>query len=224
MKRSRLRRDKMPIPLHEAIVMAAEYLSARYAVKTIGQIVKRYEDALQRIVYDTFKSGDAIDMRRAHKALLREVAPEVYTEGMREGGIKEPDAEDQQVTDEATSDWLAGQLEFVNQFARDAAAAKRDPDLRPAVLARVPLWVDSMRNFGEAGKLYALGNIPLTFNGDDGEESCDDCQRYKGQRHRRNWWADRGLLERNGNLNYECQRWDNCHHSFYDDKGKVVVS
>jgi hypothetical protein len=112
----------------------------------------------------------------------------------------------------------------VNQFAKDAAAAKRDPDLRPAVLARIPLWVDSMRNFGEAGKLYALGNIMLTFDGDDGAESCDDCQRYKKQRHSRNWWADRGLLERNGNPNYECRRYSACHHSFFDDSGKMIVS
>lgn len=196
----------------------------RATTKTIGQIINRYTDQLTNLVYDTFKSGDAVDMRRSHKALLREMAPLAYIEGMREGGIDEPDNEDQQVIDEAASDWLAGQLEFVNAFAKDVADAKKNKDARPAILARIESWVSSLRNFGEAGKLYALGNVALTFDGDDGKESCEDCQRYKGQRHRRNWWAERGLLERNGNENYECQRFDNCHHSFFDDKRNVIVS
>jgi hypothetical protein len=163
-------------------------------------------------------------MRRAHRAMMKDLGGQVYLEGMREGGIDAPDDDDMQTAQEALDSWTAEQFEFVNQFAKDAAEAKKNTAARDGILARIPLWVDSLRNFGEAGKLYALGNIALTFDGDDGEESCDDCQRYKGKRHRRNWWADRGLLERNGNMNYECERWDNCHHSFYDDDGKVVVS
>jgi hypothetical protein len=210
--------------LAAALERAVVFLSERYGWKSIGQIVKEYDDRLTRLVYDTFRTGDAIDMRRAHRAMLKDLGLKSYVEGMREGGITEPDAEDEQTADDALDEWASNQFEFVNQFAKDTAAAKRDPALRDAVLARVPLWVDGLRNFGEAGKLYALGNIMLTFDGDDGEESCFDCQMYKGQRHKRNWWADRGLLERNGNPNYECGRWDNCHHDFRDDKGKVIVS
>jgi hypothetical protein len=206
-----------------AIQQAADYLAVRY-LKTIGQIVKEYNDRLTRLVYDTFRTGDAIDMRRAHRAMMKDLGLKCYHEGMREGGIDEPDSDDVAVAQDALDEWAAIQFEYVNQFARDAAAAKADPTLRPAILDRIPLWADSMRNFGEAGKMYALGNIALRFDGDDGEESCDDCQRYKGQRHRRNWWAARGLLERNGNPNYECGRWDNCHHSFYNDAGEVIVS
>ena len=209
--------------LAAAISTAAAWLQER-EVKTIGQIVKRYDDQLQRLVRDTFRTGDAVDMRRAHRAMMKDMGRSVYVEGMREGGINEPDDEDIATLDDALDEWTSGQFEHVNQFAKDAAAAKKDTTKREGVLARVELWVAALRNFGEAGKLYALGNIPLTFDGDDGEESCDDCQRYKGQRHRRNWWADRGLLERDGNPNYECGRWPACHHSFKDDSGKVIVT
>lgn len=209
--------------LAAAISTAAAWLQER-EVKTIGQIVKRYDDQLQRLVRDTFRTGDAVDMRRAHRAMMKDMGRSVYTEGMREGGINEPDDEDIATLDDALDEWTSGQFEHVNQFAKDAAAAKKDTTKREGVLARVELWVAALRNFGEAGKLYALGNIPLTFGGDDGEESCDDCQRYKGQRHRRDWWAKRGLLERDGNPNYECGRWPACHHSFKDDSGKVIVT
>jgi hypothetical protein len=194
------------------------------AEKSINEIIRRYTDQLTNLIYDTFRTGDAVDLRRSHKALLRDVAPLAYIEGMREGGINEPDAEDQQVLDETAANWLADQREFIDSFAKDVAAAKTDKEKRPAILARIEAWVSSLRNFGEAGKLYALGNIFLTFDGEDGKESCEDCQRLKGQRHKRNWWSDRNLLERNGNQNYECGRWDPCQHSFRDDKGAVIVS
>lgn len=211
--------------LAAAISVAADWLAER-EVKTINQIVAGYSNRLTGIVRDAMRTGDAVDMRRAHKALLKNVARDVYRDGLREGGIEPKDEtpEDRAATEEVIDDWIAGQLEFVNQFAKDAAAVKRDKAARDAIIARVDQWGLSLRNFGEAGKLAALGNIMLTFDGDDGEESCDDCQRYKGQRHRRNWWAERGLLARNGNENFECGRWENCHHEFRDDKGAVVVS
>lgn len=198
----------------------------RIHLKSIIKIVSGYHSRLTSIVKTAMKTGDAVAMRQAHKALIRNAAPDVYREGYREGGIDPKDLEpdDRANYDEAIDDWIASQMEHVNQFAKDAAEVRRNPDTRAAVLARVDQWSTSLQNFGEAGRLAAMGNIPLTFDGDDGAESCDDCQRYKGQRHRRDWWAKRGLLERNGNLNYECQRWDNCHHSFYDDNGKVIVS
>lgn len=214
--------------LSEAIAAAAEYLSMRYGIeaKTIKQIVAGYVNRLTSIVNAAIKSGDAVTMRRAHKALLKNAAFDVYRDGWREGGVDiadlEPDERD--AFDEAVADFIASQSEFIDQFAKDAASAKKDKAARDVVLARVDQWASSLRNFGEAGRVAALGNIPLTFGGDDGEESCDDCQQYKGQRHRRNWWAERGLLERNGNPNYECGRWDACHHSFLDDNGKVIVS
>ena len=198
----------------------------QYGLKTIGQVVRQYEDELTNAVHDAFRSGDAIDMRRTHRALLRSLAPDVYREGMREGGLNPEglDREDEAAVEEAIDQWVSDQLGFVNDFAAAAANVKREPETREAVLGRIDQWVSSLRNFGEAGRLFALGNVYLTFDGDDGEESCEDCQRLKGQRHRRNWWADRGLLERNGNPHYECGRWSNCHHSFSDDSGEVVVS
>jgi len=213
----------------ETLSRAADYLAARYRIveaKTIGQIVTGYFNRLTSIVKATFKNGDAVSMRQQHKALLKNAARDVYRDGYREGGIdpQELEPDDRANYDEAIDDWIAGQFEFVNQFAKDAAAAKRDKEAQAAILMRVEQWAASLQNFGEAGRLAALGNIPLTFDGDDGFESCEDCQRYKGQRHRRDWWAKRGLLERNGNPNYECGRWENCHHDFRDDNGKVVVS
>lgn len=218
-------RSTAAIHLAQAIEKTATWLAKREE-KTIGQISNAYRDRLYNIVYDVFRTGDAIDMRRSHKALLKDMSAKAYEEGWREGGIDqaELEPEDRSAYDEAIDEFYASQREYVDSFAKDAARGRLNEAERPAILARVPLWVDSLINFGEAGKVAALGNVALTFDGDDGEESCIDCQRLKGKRHRRNWWAERGLLERNGNSNYECGRYSACHHSFYDDRGKVVIS
>jgi len=63
----------------------------------------------------------------------------------------------------------------------------------------------------------------LTYNGEDGEESCRQCQKYKGQRHKKSWWESRGLLGRNGNENFDCGRWENCHHNYYNDAREQVL-
>ena len=211
--------------LNEAISAAADWLAEREA-KTINQIVTGYINRLTSLVNAAIRSGDAVTMRQQHKALIKNVARDVYRDGYREGGLGpkdlEPDERDNY--EEAIDDWIASQSEYVNQFAKDAAAAKKDKEARAGVLGRVDQWASSLRNFGEAGRLAALGNIPLTYDGEDGDESCEECQQYKGQRHRRNWWAQRDLLRRNGNENFTCGRWDNCHHYFKDDNGKLVVS
>ena len=211
--------------LNEAISAAADWLAER-ETKTINQIVTGYINRLTALVNAAIRSGDAVTMRQQHKALIKNVARDVYRDGYREGGLDpkdlEPDERDNY--EEAIDDWIASQSEYVNQFAKDAAAAKKDKEARAGVLGRVEQWASSLRNFGEAGRLAALGNIPLTYDGEDGDESCEECQQYKGQRHRRNWWAQRDLLRRNGNENFTCGRWDNCHHYFKDDNGKLVVS
>ena len=222
-------RDAAITRLSSAIDAAAQYaagLAPDVEVKTIAQVVTGYANRLTTLVNQTMRTGDYIEQRRAHKALLKNVARDVYRDGLREGGIEPRDEtpEDKAATEEAIDDWLASQFEYVNQFAKDAAEAKKDKTKRAAILSRVDDWLVALRNFGEAGRLAALGNIMLTFDGDDGSESCDECQHYKGQRHRRNWWAERDLLRRNGNDNFGCGRWEPCQHPFRDDSGKVIVS
>jgi hypothetical protein len=216
--------------LADAITATADWLRDKWRdepdIKTISSIVNGYISRLTAIVKAALRSGDAIEMRRAHKQLLKNAAADVYRDGLREGGIepKDESPEDKAATAEAIDNWLTAQFDFVSQYSKDAASGRKDKTIRDVILARVDQWGISLQNFGEAGRLAALGNIPLTLDGEDGTESCDQCQEYKGQRHRRNWWAERDLLRRNGNENYDCGRWDNCHHYFRNDSGDVIVT
>lgn len=71
------------------------------------------------------------------------------------------------------------------------------------------------------GRILGNTNIMLTFSGPDGNESCGQCQKYKGQRHRGKWWIKYDLVRRNGNENFDCGRWDKCKHNLYKDNGEL---
>lgn len=198
--------------LLDAIELAAAWLDEQVTLKTIGQVVAQYDDQLTNAVYDVWNGhSSAVDLRRAHKAMLKQFAPLIYFEGMREGGIKEDeiDEEDQAAADEAVSDWLSKQVEFVNAFAKDVEAVRGNKDERPKILDRVGMWVDSLRSLGDLGKAYALKNERGQWTLGETEQHCDTCLKLsKMKPHRVSWFVERGYIPRqNGSDTLDCGGW-----------------
>lgn len=164
------------------------------SVKTIGQVTKKYADELTNAVYDVWNgNSDPVDFRRAHKALIREYAPQAYEEGVREGGIDELDEDDKAVMNEAVSDWTSEQVKYVNDFAAAIAEARKDKDKRPAILDRIDMWVDSLRSLGDSGRAYAMSNVKATWQLGDRQNHTPDCVALsKRPAHRVSWWTERG--------------------------------
>ena len=198
-----------------------------FAAKSINQALNEYENVLTRLSYEVLNgTSDAVDFRRAHKALIKSSAKGAFEEGWIEGGGDLADTEPDDIA--LIGDFVSEQSAFVNDFAAWLASTddngKRNWEMKRRVLAeRIGAWVLALQNFAERVALRAKGDPYLTFDGDDGEESCDECQEYKGQRHRMSWWDKRGLTKRNGNDNYGCGRWAPCHHHFFTDDGKQAI-
>lgn len=199
----------------------------KITLKSVNEVLRDYQDKLERYVVDTANGNmTSAEMTRAHKALIKRDAHEAYTEGMREGGVRDPEAEMEDEDDSAIDDWIEDQVQYTSDFAKDVAEVSKlksdeKTTQRDIMLARVDDWVASLKFIGQKGYLSAKGNLPLTFDGDDGKENCATCSKYKGQRHRKSWWEKRGLLDR-PNGNYDCGRF-NCQHSFRDDDDNVVI-
>jgi hypothetical protein len=69
-------------------------------------------------------------------------------------------------------------------------------------------------------KLMAKPSVMLTFTGDDGLESCKDCSKYKGQRHKASWWISRNAVP--PSRDFECHGY-NCQHVLVDDQNNLYT-
>ncbi len=181
-----------------------------------------YKSDLGNLVQEFLRGGGRLSkaqFRHDMKGIIKDYAREGFRVAWEDGGgsIDETESDDIALIEE----WRTEQQGFVNAFSDWLKDKNSDLDL---VGSRLDSWAVSFQNFVEHVKLRAEGDLMLTYNGDDGDESCDECQEYKGQIHRLSWWEKRGLTKRNGNENFGCQRWDNCHHHFYNSKGDAVIA
>jgi len=173
---------------------------------SVNEVVREYQNTLENLVTD---AGNGLFNRRRSsfvqqmQTAIIDNGQSVYVEGLKEGGREPPEIE--QADREAIDSWILSQTDNTGAFADDAmAVAKLEGDerteARNAMLTRVRQWVESLAQLGRLAELNSSGdNMYLTYNGEDGEESCRQCQKYKGQRHKKSWWESRGLLGRNGN-------------------------
>ena len=69
-------------------------------------------------------------------------------------------------------------------------------------------------------KTLGAGSTMLTFVGDDGQESCVDCRKYKGKRHKASWWVSHNAVP--PNRDFECGGW-RCQHVLVDDNGSLFT-
>lgn len=197
-------------------------------LKSVNEVLREYQDILERYVVDTV-NGNMLsgEMSRAHKKLLKRLAPDAYTEGMKEGGIRDPEAEMEDEDDEAIENWISGQSEYTLEFARaceEASKAKGDDrtNKRDALLDRVDEWTASLRYLGQRGYLSAKSNLPLTWKVGD-TEHCDTCSRLDGQRHRASWYTKRDLVPRQpGSNSLDCKGF-NCQCTLISDEGDQII-
>ena len=115
---------------------------------------------------------------------------------------------------------------FINQlFDRLKELKKEEPDEDNTgeADARSESYSTTLDGVYSEGVLRGNKNQMLTFDGDDGEESCPECRKLKGKRHSSKWWVNRGLIPgQPGNQNYTCRGY-NCHHYLYNDSGEIIV-
>ena len=139
------------------------------------------------------------------RSLLRQYGYLAYQDGLTDGGVEDGVLDDDDEAEFVAL--LAAQNTFVSDFSKAAA------DLSDALAAGKPaMWyTKSIATFYETGRLSADRNGMYEFVGDDGEESCDTCQRLKDQRHRMKDWTRKKLRPGVDTDNFECRGF-NCRH------------
>jgi len=213
------------------LLLRAHIAQMGIAYLSIGGMVNAYIVALTELIADVLNGDrDGTSMAREHRRLLNQYSLDAFLEGMIDAGAPDEKTARDSLTDadeNRISEWIASQREHVSQFSKDVqavASGELDRAAQQALFDRADSWGASLQNLGEQGRLSWLGDIFLTMAGDDGDESWPECQKYKGQRHRHSRWENPGVAASNGNPEYTCGRWDNCHHHFVDDEGNVIIA
>lgn len=182
---------------------------------------------LSNRLFDAFmgflsSAGSVTKWRNAARRALVEDVPGAFYRGYEDaaGADAETEPEDERWITAETARQMAFMdytFEALREIRADESARESD------VEARCETWARTLDGIYSEGKLRGAGNVMLTFDGDDGNESCPECQKYKGQRHGARWWIARDLVRRNGNDNYGCGRWEPCQHDLYDDDGEMFT-
>lgn len=195
-----------------------EYAPIRSAYKTeIGGAILEY----------LYTEGVAITrFRSAFKRAIADSFEFAFAQGYLDGG---GDPEDREPSDQ---DWLAAKIDaefgYVDMLFQQLKQFKADEETTPEdydaeAERRAEGYAMTLDGVYSEGKIRGAKNMMLTFGGTDGQESCPDCQRLVGQRHRASWWVRRNLIPgQPGNASFECHGY-NCRHILYNDKGEVFT-
>lgn len=177
-----------------------------------------YRNRLFEALISYAGGGKVTRHKNAFRAAVVEDVSAAFYSGYVEAGGEDTEPEDEKwLTDQLNTQlgFVDGVFTWVKEL-RDGGTITEG-----AITARVEDWVAGLSGLYATGKAAGDANQMLTFDGDDGDESCKDCQKWKGKRHSAGFWRRKGLLARNGNPNFECGRWDTCQHDFYTAKGEI---
>ncbi len=115
------------------------------------------------------------------------------------------------------------QLSYMNDMFAKMRELKKSGqfiDIPKLSMEKADLWSRSVDIVYNNVKIMNAGNVMLTFDGDDGFESCDDCTFYKGKRHKASWWIKRNAIP--PARHFSCKGFK-CAHFLRDDKGRIFT-
>lgn len=199
--------------------MEAEVLATIKA--TLGQypnIRSDYYDEVFVAVYDYLdSSGSITTFKNAMKRAVGTGFPATGDAAWEDGGGALP-------IDPEISDWLGAmqdaEIGYIDALFQTLKQVRGSEDLKPFeyASARAEGYAKTLDRIYNYVKIAAAGSVMLTFMGDDGTESCTDCQKYKGQRHKASWWIKNNAVP--PNRDFECGGY-NCQHLLVSDDGIV---
>jgi hypothetical protein len=218
--------NTIPLQIITAIVRAvpglaplvnAQMLAALKASGDYTSIRAEMSGEIHDAVYDYLTGTGNVTAYRSAMALAVSAAYIAAADvAYVEGGGELP-------LDSDTAAWARGQLDaqlgFIDQLFESLRDLRKEGDVNATAeaLARANGYASSLDQLYSEAATRGAKNKMLTFVGSDGKESCKDCKRMKGQRHRASWWIEHDMVP--GSSAYECGGWQ-CEHYLETDDGE----
>jgi len=188
------------------------------ALGNYPQVRQTYYEDVFAAVFDYLDSAGAVtSFRNAMKRAMVNAFGPTAEIAWEDGGGTLP-------VDEEVSAWVTsmidGELGYIDELFQKLKQTRKGEDVQKVAIAqaRAEGYAGTLDKVYNYVKVAAAGNTMLTFAGDDGAESCTDCSKYKGKRHKAKWWIQNNAVP--PNRDFECKGY-NCRHALVDDSGKV---
>lgn len=197
------------------------------AAKSVGT---QYQTRLDTLVAN---GKDKAANERELTALLAFIAYLAFYEGMRAGGVNDPEKELSASEQLLITAWIAGQAAYIPGLAQAIAEYHAMPASSPdeevakekakdALDERVTLWVASLVVMFAKGYASAQADKMGTWRYGP-TEHCETCLRLDGQRHRLSWFVSHGYIPREpGSEMLDCKGY-NCKCEIVGDDGKRLL-
>lgn len=122
-----------------------------------------------------------------------------------------------------------GELGFCDMLFQQLREMKRAdgmtiPDMQAEAERRAEGYAKTLDGIYSEGKLRGSEDVLAVFDGNDGMESCPECQKWKGKKHKLSFWLKRGLIPgQPGNAAFSCHGY-NCQHFLYNAKTGEILT
>ena len=181
-----------------------------------------YQETIRDILTEYFEEGGTVSSYKSQfKRAMVEAFGEQFDTGWQDGGQDLP-------ADEDALSWFNERVNqefgFIDMLFQEAKELRKEEEFN------YEQWVDlhssnyanTLKEVYNEAKLRAMNDIMVTFDGDDGEESCETCTSLKGVRHKISWFVKRNYVPPFG-IGLQCGRGGHCQHKLYDDEGNEVT-
>ena len=177
------------------------------------------------VVYEYLTSSSAVT---SYKSRMKRAMVEALTKA---GDIAWEDGGNKLPLDEDASAWLTSRLNaelgFIdNTFESLRLLRKEETEdtIKEAAIhqafQRADGYANTLDGIYSTIKAMSAKNMMLNFVGEDGDESCVDCHRYKNKRHKASWWVAHDAIP--PNRNFECHGY-RCQHVLVTDSGELFT-
>ena len=207
------------IPLD--IQLKARQFGVIKAAGDFAGVNKAYHDAITQALTTYFEGGSITAPRNAFKRATIQAFSDAFDLGWTDGGGELP------IDNDAIS-WLEARLNqevgFIDMLFQEAKELRKDAefDYFSWLTAKADGYTGTLRELYNAGKLRAMKDQMVTFDGEDGRESCDTCKMLKGKRHKISWFVKRNYVPPYG-TGLQCARGGQCQHGLMNDAGDWIT-
>lgn len=204
---------EIPLELHAQARSAGVFKSAN----ELPPINKAYHDAITNALLGWFEGqGNIAGVRNAFRIATNEAFYDAFYAGY--GGNPDADA----------LEWLNARIQleygYIETLLQEARELRKETDFDyfTWITQRADGYTNTLREIYNAAKMRGSKDIMVTFDGDDGEESCETCQMLKGQRHRVSWFVKRNYVPPFG-TGLVCHPGRRCQHGLVNDDGEWLT-